>query len=51
MSCSYASTVPAGVPHRLIEDDEYDGYYIPKGATVVPNVWWGDRHHIAAYDH
>ncbi|OCH92573.1 cytochrome P450 [Obba rivulosa] len=28
-----------GVPHRADEDDEYKGYRIPKGATVIGNVW------------
>ncbi|KAF5365441.1 hypothetical protein D9758_010873 [Tetrapyrgos nigripes] len=30
---------PLGAPHRSLEDDEYNGYYIPGGATVVGNVW------------
>jgi len=25
--------VPLGLPHRLIEDDFYNGYFIPKGVT------------------
>ena len=25
--------------HAIIEDDEYKGYRIPKGATVIPNAW------------
>ncbi|OCH92574.1 cytochrome P450 [Obba rivulosa] len=28
-----------GVPHRADEDDEYKGYHIPKGATVIGNLW------------
>lgn len=28
-----------GVPHAVIRDDEYMGYKIPKGSTVVYNVW------------
>ncbi|THH31265.1 hypothetical protein EUX98_g2923 [Antrodiella citrinella] len=32
-------TVPLGIPHRLIEDDEYNGNHIPKGAIITPNVW------------
>lgn len=30
---------PSGVPHCVIKDDEYMGYKIPKGATVINNVW------------
>ncbi|KAG9048572.1 hypothetical protein FS837_012513 [Tulasnella sp. UAMH 9824] len=30
---------PIGVPHRLIEDDVYEGYFIPKGTTVFTNLW------------
>ncbi|KAH8094928.1 cytochrome P450 [Cristinia sonorae] len=34
--------IPAGplaVPHRLTEDDEYNGYFIPAGTIVIPNAW------------
>jgi cytochrome P450 len=27
------------VPHRVIEDDIHDGYYIPKGSLIIPNIW------------
>lgn len=27
---------PFGMPHRLMEDDVYKGYHVPKGAIVVP---------------
>ncbi|KAI0676609.1 CyP450 monooxygenase [Trametes maxima] len=30
---------PLALPHRLIEDDEYRGYFIPKGTIVLPNLW------------
>jgi cytochrome P450 len=30
--------VPLGLPHRLMEDDLYDGYYIPKGTIVLGNL-------------
>ncbi|KDQ13801.1 hypothetical protein BOTBODRAFT_110870 [Botryobasidium botryosum FD-172 SS1] len=33
--------IPAclGVPRSLLEDDYYEGYWIPKGTMVMPNVW------------
>jgi cytochrome P450 len=31
--------VPLGLPHRVIQDDVYEGYRIPKGATVIANIW------------
>ncbi|KAG9112970.1 hypothetical protein FRC07_007841, partial [Ceratobasidium sp. 392] len=30
---------PLGMPHRSIQDDVYRGYLIPKGSTVLGNVW------------
>ncbi|KAI0033051.1 cytochrome P450 [Vararia minispora EC-137] len=31
--------VPLGVPHKLIQDDIYNGYFIPGGSAVIGNVW------------
>lgn len=36
----WAPPVPIGVPHRLMEDDLYNGMFIPAGATIVENIWW-----------
>ena len=30
---------PLGLAHYVSQDDEYQGYRIPKGTTVLPNVW------------
>ncbi|KAF7789305.1 hypothetical protein EIP86_000249 [Pleurotus ostreatoroseus] len=30
--------VPLGAPHRLLEDDVHEGYFIPKGSIVIANV-------------
>ncbi|KAG1737648.1 cytochrome P450 [Suillus lakei] len=30
---------PLAIMHAAVESDVYEGYYIPKGATVTPNVW------------
>lgn len=27
------------LPHAAVEDDFYKGYHIPKGSTVIGNVW------------
>ncbi|EIW84451.1 cytochrome P450 [Coniophora puteana RWD-64-598 SS2] len=31
--------VPLAIPHSATDEDMYDGYVIPKGAVIVPNVW------------
>jgi len=28
-----------GIPHAVIQDDEYMGFHIPRGATVIGNHW------------
>ncbi|KAF3008170.1 hypothetical protein E8E14_005786 [Neopestalotiopsis sp. 37M] len=38
-SLRWMPTVILGVPHAVIQDDEYMGYKIPKGAGVMWNVW------------
>ncbi|KIK59249.1 hypothetical protein GYMLUDRAFT_245326 [Collybiopsis luxurians FD-317 M1] len=30
---------PFAIPHSLTQDDVYEGYFIPKGTIVMPNVW------------
>ncbi|CAE6385703.1 unnamed protein product [Rhizoctonia solani] len=30
---------PIGLPHACMEDDEYQDYFIPKGAVVISNIW------------
>ena len=36
----WRSVVPLGIPHRVLEDDEYRGFHIPKGAIVLTNIWY-----------
>ncbi|OSD02803.1 cytochrome P450 [Trametes coccinea BRFM310] len=31
--------VPLGIPHSTMEDDTYDGMFIPKGTMVFANAW------------
>ena len=28
-----------GIPHMSTNDDEYDGYHIPKGTILIGNAW------------
>jgi cytochrome P450 len=32
--------VPMSLPHTTLEDDVHDNYFIPKGAMVLPNLWY-----------
>jgi cytochrome P450 len=34
---------PLGVPHRSIEDDWYEGMFIPKGTVCITNLWHMNR--------
>ncbi|KAF8693180.1 cytochrome P450, partial [Rhizoctonia solani] len=29
----------AAIPHAVVEDDEYRGWAIPKGSTIIGNIW------------
>ncbi|KAH9847899.1 cytochrome P450 [Lenzites betulinus] len=31
--------LPISLPHRTVEDDEYGGYFIPAGTSIIPNTW------------
>ncbi|KAF5344333.1 hypothetical protein D9758_013245 [Tetrapyrgos nigripes] len=35
----YYPVTPLALPHACLEDDVYEGYYIPRGATVIGNSW------------
>lgn len=28
-----------GVPHQLLQDDTYEGYFLPAGTTFIFNTW------------
>ncbi|KAG7060864.1 cytochrome P450 [Colletotrichum scovillei] len=34
---------PIGLPHQSSEDIWYEGYFIPKGSLLIPNVWAMNR--------
>ncbi|TBU23430.1 cytochrome P450 [Dichomitus squalens] len=38
-SMRWQSVVPLGIPHRSLEDDEFRGYFIPKGSAVIANLY------------
>ncbi|KAI0356140.1 cytochrome P450 [Trametes cingulata] len=31
--------IPLNIPHRLTENDVYNGVYLPKGSLIVANIW------------
>ncbi|KIK64984.1 hypothetical protein GYMLUDRAFT_160389 [Collybiopsis luxurians FD-317 M1] len=37
--CRWNPPVPLGLPHRLMDDDVYRDYHIPKGTTVLANIY------------
>jgi cytochrome P450 len=38
-TCYVFLTDSEAIPHMTTNDDEYDGYYIPKGTVVLGNGW------------
>jgi cytochrome P450 len=39
----WKTVAPLGLPHRLTEDDWYEGMFIPKGTICIPNIWLMNR--------
>jgi cytochrome P450 len=36
---TYAYSAPVGIPHRVAQDDWYEGMLIPKDSTIFIPVW------------
>ncbi|KAJ7600300.1 cytochrome P450 [Mycena floridula] len=36
----YHAPVPNGFPHCSSQDDAHDGYFIPAGSVIMPNIWY-----------
>ncbi|KAI0085085.1 cytochrome P450 [Irpex rosettiformis] len=40
MEClRWMPTIPLGIPHSVIQDGYYNGYFIPSGTIIIPNAW------------
>ncbi|KAI1425062.1 cytochrome protein [Xylaria sp. FL1777] len=39
-SWRWHTVAPMGVAHSTSADDVVEGYHIPKGTIVLPNIWW-----------
>ncbi|KAI0345584.1 cytochrome P450 [Trametopsis cervina] len=35
----WRTPTPLAIPHATTEDSWYEGYFVPKGTVVLPNVW------------
>lgn len=44
-SIRWMPTTVMAVPHSVTQDDEYMGYKIPAGATVICNAWYVELEH------
>ncbi|KAF8486633.1 cytochrome P450, partial [Gautieria morchelliformis] len=39
------NTLLSGLPHKVVNDDVYEGTFIPGGATIVGNMWYDPAMH------
>jgi Cytochrome P450 len=39
LTCDVPPILLIGVPHRVMQDDVYEGYRIPAGSIVIANIW------------
>jgi len=35
----WGPVAPLGLPHRVMVDDIYENYFIPKGTKIIANIW------------
>lgn len=40
LRCIQPTSIPLGVPHLLTEEDNYRGYVVPGGTTILANAWY-----------
>ena len=36
----WQNVLPFAIPHTVVEDDEFRGYFVPAGTNIIPNVWY-----------
>lgn len=36
----WQNPIPAGIPHRLMTDDHYNGYFLSAGSIIIINAWY-----------
>jgi hypothetical protein len=52
MIASTERMVRKGIAHVSVEDDEYEGYFIPKQSIIFTNLWYVEtRNCIVAFIH
>ena len=39
----WSPQLPIGASHRLMQDDVYNGMFIPAGTTLLENIWLAHR--------
>lgn len=38
-SLRWHTVTPVGIPHRMVEDDFFRGYFVPAGSAIIANAW------------
>jgi cytochrome P450 len=36
----FSSVLPQGVAHKVRTSDVFEGYVIPEGSIILPNIWY-----------